>query len=139
MRVLLDTSALYKRYALEGGSAQVQKVCAQADAIVLAAHCLSEIASVFTRHLHDGAISRAQCQETLAMVAQDFAEFEVQPLSRAAERCSIEAMQLNRLQASDALHVGTAQAAGVDLFVTADEGQAAAAEQAGLKVHLVRP
>ncbi len=138
MRILLDTSALYKRYALEGGSAQVQSVCEQADGIVLATHCLTEIASVFARHLHDGAISAAQCQAALAMVTDDFAEFDVQPLNPAAQRHTIEAMQRSsRLQAMDALHIGTAQAAGVDLFVTADREQAKAAEQAGLNVEIV--
>lgn len=137
MRILLDTSALYKRYALEGGSAQVQSVCEQADGIVLAAHCMTEIASVFARHLHDGAISEAQCQEALALVTGDFSEFDVQPLNPTAERHTIEAMQRSRLQAMDALHIGTAQAAGVDLFVTADREQAKAAKQAGLTVEMV--
>ncbi len=139
MRILLDTSALYKRYALEGGSAQVQQVCEQADGIVLAAHCMTEIASVFARHLHDGAITAAQCDEALAMVTEDFAEFNVLPLNPTAERHTIAAMQGSRLQATDALHIGTAQAAGVDLFVTADQGQARAARQAGLTVELVKP
>ena len=137
MKILLDTSALYKRYAQEGGSSQVQKVCEQADGIVLAAHCMAEIASVFARHLHDGAITQAQFEEALAVVTGDFSEFDVQPLNSATERHTIETMQRSRLQTMDALHIGTAQAAGVDLFVTADRDQARAAEQAGLAVEMV--
>jgi predicted nucleic acid-binding protein len=37
----------------------------------------------------------------------------------------------------DALHIGTAQAARVDLFVTADKRQAAAAQAVGLKTELI--
>ena len=46
-------------------------------------------------------------------------------------------MQGKRLRAVDALHIGTAQVAGVDLFVTADRKQAAAAQASGLKTQLI--
>ncbi len=46
-------------------------------------------------------------------------------------------MERTRLRAMDALHIATAQLAGVDLFVTADRRQAAAAQTAGLKTQLV--
>ena len=46
-------------------------------------------------------------------------------------------MEVSRLRAMDALHIGTAKAAYVDLFVTADKRQAAAAQAVGLKTELI--
>ena len=39
MRVLVDTSALYKRYIREAGRDQLMAVSARADELVIAGHC----------------------------------------------------------------------------------------------------
>jgi len=46
-------------------------------------------------------------------------------------------MEISRLRAMDALHIGTAQATRVDLFVTADKRQALAAQAVGLRTELI--
>lgn len=46
-------------------------------------------------------------------------------------------MQRARLRGMDALHIGSAQAAAVELFVTADRRQADAARSAGLLTELI--
>ena len=46
-------------------------------------------------------------------------------------------MRLSNLRGIDALHIGTAQAAQVDMFVTADKRQAVAAQTVGLKTELI--
>jgi len=57
------------------------------------------------------------------------------------ERHAIAAMRVATLRGMDALHVGTAQAARVDLFVTADRRYCwvavLAAEAVGLKTELL--
>ncbi|MDO5624379.1 MAG: type II toxin-antitoxin system VapC family toxin [Pseudomonadota bacterium] len=137
MKILLDTSALAKRYKREPGCESVDDWLAQADEVVLAAHCKMEIASAFLRDVHDQILSTGQYALGMREVAVDFTEFAVLPVSPDVESLAIAAMQRTRLRAMDALHIGTAQAAGVDLFVTADRQQARAAEQAGLRVEMV--
>ena len=137
MKILLDTSALAKRYKREAGCESVDAWLAQADEVVLAAHCKMEIASAFLRDVHDRILATEQYAHGMREVAVDFAEFSVQPVSPEVETLAIAAMQRTRLRAMDALHIGTAQAAGVDVFVTADRQQARAAEQAGLVVEVV--
>ena len=53
------------------------------------------------------------------------------------ERYAIAAMRMATLRGMDALHIGSAQAANVDLFVTADRRQAQAAQAVGLKTELI--
>jgi hypothetical protein len=52
----------------------------------------------------------------LAGIHADFDELSVMPLSDQAERYAIAAMRRVALRGMDALHIGTAQAASVDLF-----------------------
>jgi uncharacterized protein len=136
-KVLFDTSAIAKRYRDEVGHEQVQRCLARADQVVMAAHARVEVASSLCRDLHDGATSRAELDADLQLLARDFGGFEVLPLDERIEVLAIQAMAQSRLRAMDALHIATAQAAGVDLFVTADQRQARAAEASGLKTQLI--
>ncbi len=131
-RILFDSSALYKRYNRERGREQVLLFFERAKAVVVAAHGLTEIASAFHRQRHDGLLSDGNYDVMMQRVQQEFAEFEVMTLDRRVEAFAIAAMRRARLRAMDALHVGTAMASGVDLFVTADRRQADAAKAVGL-------
>lgn len=137
MKLLLDSSAIAKRYRKEAGHDQVQDLLMEADAVILAAHCKVEIASSLSREMHDISITLAQYGQALSEMAQDFIDFDVRPVSAEIEAFAIAAMERNRLRALEALHIGTAQAARVDLFVTADRRQGLAAQAAGLKTRLV--
>jgi predicted nucleic acid-binding protein len=70
-------------------------------------------------------------------VHADFASFSLLPLDARVEGLAISAMERSRLRAMDALHIASALAAKVDLFVTADRRQAAAAQTLGLKTELI--
>lgn len=137
MRMLFDSSALYKRYNDEPGRERVMALAAQASAVYVAAHCKSELASALNRQLHDGLIAVQDYSRIMAVLQREFADFRIQPLDRRVEALALAAMERARLRATDALHIGSAQSTGVDLFVTADRRQAAAAQAAGLAVELV--
>ena len=86
---------------------------------------------------HDGVLAAPDYARIMSVVHADFADFSCMALDRRVEALAIAAMEPNRLRAIDALHIGTAQAAEVDLFVTADRRQAAAAAAVGLKIELI--
>lgn len=136
--MLFDTSALYKRYAAEAGTDEVQALSESAHEVCVAAHCLTEIASVLNRQRHDGLVPGDGYVRILSEVHRDFQDFTHVALDANVQALSIAAMERIRLRAMDALHIGSAQHAAVDLFVTADRRQAAAAEAAGLKTQLIR-
>ncbi len=137
MRVLMDTSALYKRYNLEVGRDQVLAIGDRASELVVAGHCKAEIASALNRQCHDGLVNAQEYARIMEIVQGDFKDFTHFALDGRVEAHAISAMETSRLRAMDALHIGTAKAARVDLFVTADRRQARAAEAAGLKIELI--
>lgn len=137
MNVLFDASAMFKRYSGEAGTARVLQLQASASAVTAAVHCKTEVASALTRQWREGAFSDNEYERVLADIHADFDELAVMPLTSQAERYAIAAMRLASLRGTDALHIGTAQAAQVDLFVTADKRQAAAALAVGLKTELI--
>ncbi len=137
MKLLLDSSALAKRYKRESGHDAVEGLLMEADAVVLAAHCKAELASSLCREVRDCAIDMAQYAHAMSEVAQDFVDFDIHPIGVEVEAFAVAAMERSRLRAMDALHIGTAQAARVDVFVTADRKQAAAAQAVGLRTQLV--
>ena len=137
MKLLLDSSAIAKRYKHESGHDAVERLLMGADTVVLAAHCKVEIASSLSREVHDNSIYMTQYAHAMSDVTQDFVDFDVRPISPEIEAFAIAAMAHTRLRAMEALHIGTAQVARVDLFVTADRKQALAARAAGLKTELI--
>ena len=137
MNILFDASALFKRYSGERGVGRVLQLQASASVVTAAMHCKTEVASALTRQWREGAFGDEEYERVLADIHADFDELNVMPLSVPAERYAIAAMRLATLRAMDALYVGTAQAARVDLFVTADRRQAVAAQAVGLKTELI--
>ena len=137
MRVLMDSSALFKRYNREAGREQLLAVSERASELVIAGHCKAEIASALNRQRHDGVATEGDYARIMAVVKADFEGFTVFALDNRVEGYAIVAMEVSRLRAMDALHIGTAKAAYVDVFVTADKRQAAAAQAAGLKTELI--
>ena len=137
MRVLVDTSALYKRYNREAGRDQLMAVSERADELVIAGHCKAEIASALNRQRHDGLLNARDYARIMAVVKADFDDFTLFALDGRVEAYAVAAMEISRLRAIDALHIGTAKAAYVDLFVTADKRQALAAQAVGLTTELI--
>jgi uncharacterized protein len=137
MRILFDTSALLKRYLPESGRDAVLQLVAQARPVVAAPHCKTELYSALNRVKRDTGTSESAYRETCKEVERNFAEMEVMPFSPQVERSAIRALEATPMRAMDALHVGAALAAGVDLFVTADVRQYQGAEAFGLNAMLL--
>ncbi len=137
MRILFDTSAMYKRYENEPGRARVLSLAEQATEVCVAAHCKLELMSALNRQRHDAVLEQLDYLRIMQVVRSEFAEFTVLPLDERVERLAIAAMERVRLRAMDAWHIGAAQSAQVELFVTADRRQAIAAQAAGLVTELV--
>ena len=137
MNILFDASAVFKRYSGEPGVSRVLYLQQQTTQITAAAHCKTEVASALTRQWREGLFSDEEYARVLMEINSDFDELTVVPLSRQVEQNAIAALRLAPLRSMDALHIGTAQAARVDLFVTADKQQHLAALAVGLKTELI--
>ena len=138
MKILFDTSALLKRYLPESGREAVLTLVASATTAVAAPHCKVELYSALNRVRRETLASETSYRDTCAEVERNFSDMEVLPLSASVERYAIRALEASAMRAMDALHVGAALAAGVDLFVTADIRQFNGAQALGLNATLLK-
>jgi predicted nucleic acid-binding protein len=134
MRVFFDSSAFAKRYVREEGTDIVLTWCDQATELCLSGIALTEIVSAFCRLLRENRVSPAQYRNLKAMLMADISDAAICDLTPEVIRHSIIALENNALRGMDAIHLGSALALNVDVFVSADARQCVAATQAGLKV-----
>ncbi|MEO6624476.1 MAG: type II toxin-antitoxin system VapC family toxin [Burkholderiaceae bacterium] len=137
MNILFDASALFKRYSGEPGAHRVKALQMGASQITAAVHCKAEIASALTQQWREGLFATEEYDRMLTEINKDFEDLLVFPLTPKVERNAMAAMRLVNLRGVDALHIATAQAAGVDLFVSADRQQTEAAQAVGLKAEWI--
>ena len=131
-RLLFDASALTKRYAAEAGRDRALSLFAAASELLVAAHCKIEVASALLRRRREGSLSAQDFDRAWVAAEQDVADMTLVPLDSHVERFAFAAMEHSALRAMDALHIGSALSAKVDLFVTSDRRQAIAAREMGL-------
>ena len=136
-RLLFDTSALTKRYAREAGRERVLELFETASELLVAAHCKTEIASALLRRRREGSLPASEFDRAWAMAQSDVDDMTLVLLNPKVERFAFAAMEQGTLRGMDALHVGSALAGNVDLFVTADRRQAQAARSMGLPTELI--
>jgi hypothetical protein len=136
MRVFFDSSAFVKRYVREEGTDIVLSWCDQATELCLSGIALPEIVSAFCRLLREDLVSPVQYRHLKTMLMADISDAAICDLTPEVIRQSIISLEKNVLRGMDAIHLGSALALNVDLFVSADARQCDAATQAGLRVVL---
>jgi len=134
MRVFFDSSAFVKRYVREEGTDVVLSWCDQATELCLSGIALPEIISAFCRLLREDLVSPVQYRHLKTMLMADISDAAICDLTPEVIRQSIISLEKNALRGMDAIHLGSALALKVDLFVSADARQCDAATQAGLRV-----
>jgi predicted nucleic acid-binding protein len=134
MRVFFDSSAFVKRYVREEGTDVVLSWCDQATELCLSGIALPEIVSAFCRLLREDLVSPVQYRHLKTMLMADISDAAICDLTPEVIRQSIISLEKNALRGMDAIHLGSALALNVDLFVSADARQCDAATQAGLRV-----
>jgi hypothetical protein len=137
MRVFFDSSAFVKRYVREEGTDVVLSWCDQATELCLSGIALPEIVSAFCRLLREDLVSPVQYRHLKTMLMADISDAAICDLTPEVIRHSMISLEKNVLRGLDAIHLGSALALNVDLFVSADARQCDAATQAGLRVVLV--
>jgi len=134
MRVFFDSSAFVKRYVREEGTDVVLSWCDQATELCLSGIALPEIVSAFCRLLREDLVSPVQYRHLKTMLMADISDAAICDLTPEVIRQSIIRLEKNAMRGMDAIHLGSALALKVDLFVSADARQCDAATQAGLRV-----
>ncbi|MBN8476692.1 type II toxin-antitoxin system VapC family toxin [Sulfuritalea sp.] len=134
MRVFFDSSAFVKRYVSEAGTEAVLAWCDRASEIGLSGIALPEIVSAFCRLRREGRIDDTQYRQLKSLLLADIEDAAMCDLSPEVLARSIASLEANALRGMDAIHVGSAIALKVDVFISADQRQRDAASRAGLRV-----
>lgn len=134
MRVFFDSSAFAKRYIDESGTEQVLRWCERADALVLAVIALPEMISAFCRLQREGRLTPAEYRQIKQDLMADLADASLCDTTPELLQRAVQALEAHTLRGMDAIHIGAAQVAEVDVFVSADARQCTAASAAGLHV-----
>ena len=134
MRLFFDTSALAKRYVKEQGSAQVQELCEQADAILLSTICLPELISTLCRLVREGRIDLHDYHRVKQSILADLSDMDICPIGPEVMGHTLRCLEKYPLRAMDGIHIGCALTCKPDGFVSADRRQIEAARAEGLNV-----
>ena len=137
MRVFFDTSAFVKRYISEPGTDAVLAWCDQATEIGLSGIALPEMISAFCRLHREGRITDTQYRQLKSLLLADIEDAAICDLTPAVLGLAISSLETNVLRGMDAIHIGSAVALKVDVFISSDKRQRDAAARAGLRVEAV--
>ena len=133
MRVFFDTSAFVKRYIEEPGTDKVNKICRQADDLILSVICLPEMISTLNRLVREGRLSPHDYQKTRDLILTEMEDTEICYVTPEVVTRTIKCLENSPLRAMDALHLGCALLVEPDLFVSSDVRQVEAARKEGLE------
>ena len=134
MRVLLDSSALAKRYIAEPGWPQVRALLARADELLLSILAYPEVIAALSRRRREGRIGDEQYEHAKRRATSDLNDATIVGLDAEVMQRTVLCLEREALRASDAIHIASAIEAGVDRFVSADRRQCEAARATGLTV-----
>lgn len=137
MRVLLDSSALAKRYITEPGWPHVRALLARADELLLSILAYPEVIAALNRSRREGRITEEQYEHAKRRATTDLNDATIVGLDAEVMQRTVLCLERKTLRASDAIHIASAIEAGVDCFVSADRRQCEAARAMGLAVEEV--
>ena len=137
MRIFLDTSALAKRYVQEPGSEELEELLiSTSPEIFISTLAFVEFASAMGRKFLNKEIEMAEIAETIKELERDWYKvFAKIPLEDTlAETAAAIALEYS-LKGADAVHLASAQASGVELFIASDNKLNRAANKLGINTY----
>ncbi len=137
MKILIDSSALAKRYVAELDSNTVIAMCGAADEIVLSMIAVIEVTAAFTRLRREKKLSPQRYMELKNRLYEDVRHASVVDVNERILLAAMKCAEKTPVRAMDAIHLATGIEAFVDFFVTADIKQAEAGKLCGLTVKFV--
>jgi predicted nucleic acid-binding protein len=139
--VYLDTSALAKRYLNEAGSEEFEAYLTAKGVGMVSTLTVAEMRCLLARRRREGSID-AELEARIVAAFEEDLLAGVLVLRRIQDEDVWEAVRLvdnlreQALRTLDALHLASAQAAGVEELATSDRTMAAAAGALGMEVAL---
>ncbi len=137
MRLLLDSSALAKRYIQEAASEKLERLLQRASELAFCIILVPEIVSGLNRRVRERTLAPADYRKLKKQLLDDVRDSTLIQITPAVISSSVKLLESNALRALDALHVACALEWKADLFATSDRRQLVAARNAGLHAEYV--
>jgi len=139
MRLVVDSSALAKRYVQEEGSQQLEALLRRASELAFCIILVPEVISGMNRRLREQALIPADYRRARDQLLADTRDATVLQVTPRVVSRAVGLLERTALRAMDALHVACALEWGAERFVTADTRQQMAAVDAGLNTDFIGP
>jgi len=137
MKLLVDSSALVKRYVEEYGSEFIDLFLQRASELALCIILVPEIISALNRRLRERILSANDYRKIKRQLLEDVRDATVLQITPSVISLSVKLLEKNVLRAMDGLHLACALEWQAELFVTADRRQLLAAKNAGLVTEFI--
>lgn len=137
MKMLMDSSALAKRYVLEKGSEKANVLLQEASELALSILVIPEIISALNRRVREKTIEPNEYQGIKMQFLKDADDTTLLQLTTQVIKKSVRLLENNKLRALDSMHIACALKWEAELFVTADKKQFKAAQNEGLQVKFI--
>ncbi|MBR9981965.1 MAG: type II toxin-antitoxin system VapC family toxin [Desulfatitalea sp.] len=132
MKLVLDSSALAKRYIQEVGSERLDNILENASELALCIILVPEVVSGLNRRKRESVLDLADYKAVKNQLLNDVRDAVILQITPSVISSALKLLEKNVLRAMDALHVACALEWKADIFVTADRRQLVAAQNAGL-------
>ncbi|MDQ7048408.1 MAG: type II toxin-antitoxin system VapC family toxin [Enterobacterales bacterium] len=137
MKLFFDSSSYIKKFIEEPGSREIDDLLQKASTLALSIICLPEIMSALNRKVREGSLTENGYQSVKQQIIEDIHDIQMINLVPEVVENSIKLLENKKLRSLEALHITCALTWNTDLFISSDKRQIIAAENSGLKVHLV--
>jgi uncharacterized protein len=138
MKLLVDSSALAKRYIFENGSRKINSTLKDASELALCIILIPEIISALNRRVRENFLTMELYRDVKHQFMNDINDAIVLQLNPDVTARSVKLLEKYVLRSMDALHIACALEWEADLFVTADKRQLTAAKKEGLKTEYIK-
>ena len=137
MKLLVDSSALAKRYILEDGSEIMDQLLQRTSELAFCVILVPEIISGLNRRLREQFLSARDYGKVKRQLLDDVRDATVLQITPTVISRSVKLLEAHVLRAMDAIHVACALEWKADIFVTADRRQLMAAKKSGLQTEYI--
>ena len=120
MRMFVDTSSLFKKYADESGSDVFESLLSQATEIAVSPVTWVEMNAAVERRLRARSLSADQAQWLRAETKKDYAYFFQVLWNENLEKKAVELVRRHALRTMDAVQLASGILSESNLFVTSD-------------------
>ena len=122
MRAFIDTSSLFKKYVVESGSGELERLLQDVSEIAVSPMTWVEMSAVIARRVREKSLTSQQAVWLTSEARKDFQSFHLVIWNETLEATATRLLSRYPLSTLDAIQLASGTLSKADLFVTSDRG-----------------